>query len=364
MAITRPGGLEVLVGAVVLDPDRAPGGSRPRVGLVLGAGGVLGAAWMTGALPSVQDRLPCPINDVDVVIGTSAGSVLAAALRCRSTIEEMLAFQRGEAAGPLHDPSLLAAQDGPLPPLPHWQIGSPPLLRAALLTPHRVPPWVGASAWLPRGRGRHVTLRATVHALHQQARHRQEPRPPGSPAAPPHWASEHWAGGRTWIVAVDYDSGQRVIFGREGAPHAVLPDAVVASCSIPGWYEPVVIDGRRYVDGGVRSSTSLGLMAGAGVDEVYVLAPMASTEPDRPRKPHERLERRLRHLITHGVMREARALRSRGVRVTVITPGPEDLAVMGVNLMDPRRREAVLETSLRTCAAALGGQDHGQSRVA
>ncbi|HUZ26948.1 MAG TPA: patatin-like phospholipase family protein [Streptosporangiaceae bacterium] len=399
MAITRPGGLEVLVGAVVLDPDRAPGGSRPRVGLVLGAGGVLGAAWMTGALPSVQDRLPCPINDVDVVIGTSAGSVLAAALRCRSTIEEMLAFQRGEAAGPLHDPSLLAAQDGPLPPLPHWQIGSPPLLRAALLTPHRVPPWVGASAWLPRGRGRHVTLRATVHALHQQARHRQEPRPPGSPAAPPHWAGEHWAGehwasehwagehwagehwasghwagehwasghwagGRTWIVAVDYDSGQRVIFGREGAPHAVLPDAVVASCSIPGWYEPVVIDGRRYVDGGVRSSTSLGLMAGAGVDEVYVLAPMASTEPDRPRKPHERLERRLRHLITHGVMREARALRSRGVRVTVITPGPEDLAVMGVNLMDPRRREAVLETSLRTCAAALGGQDHGQSRVA
>jgi NTE family protein len=368
------------VGAVILDPDRAPGGSRPRIGLVLGAGGVLGAAWMTGALPSLASRLPCAINDVDVVVGTSAGSVLAAALRCRATVEEMVAYQRGEAAGLLRGPSLLAAQDGPLPPMPHWRVGSPPLLRAALLTPHRVPPWVGASAWLPRGRARHAALRATVHALHGQALHGQAQHGQAQHGQAQHGQAQHgqaqhgqvgpakapphWVDGRTWIVAVDYDSGQRVIFGREGAPSASLPDAVVASCSIPGWYEPVVIDGRRYVDGGVRSSTSLGLMADAGVDEVYVLAPMASTEPDRPRKPHERLERRLRHLITLAVLREARALRSRGIRVTVVTPGPEDLAVMGVNLMDPRRREAVLETSLRTSAAALGGQEHGQAQVA
>ena len=58
------------------------GRSRPRVGLVLGAGGVLGAAWMTGALPALQDRLPCPLGEVDLIIGTSAGSVIAAALRC------------------------------------------------------------------------------------------------------------------------------------------------------------------------------------------------------------------------------------------------------------------------------------------
>ena len=355
--------------AVTLDPDRQRGGCAPRIGFVLGAGGVLGAAWMTGALPALQDRLPGAINDVDVIVGTSAGSVLAAALRCRSTIEEMVAYQRGEATGLLHDPSLLAAQDGPLPPLPHWGGGSPPLMLAGLLTPHRVPPWVGASAWLPRGRGRHATLRATVQALHLQALHLQ-----ALHLQAQHQQAQHqqdaedqaplWIDGRTWIVTMDYDSGQRVIFGRQGAPSASLPDAVVASCSIPGWYEPVVIDGRRYVDGGVRSATSLGLMADAGVDEVYVLAPMASTDTGRPRKPHERLERRLRHLITHAVMREARALCSRGMRVTVITPGPEDLAVMGINLMDPRRREAVLETSFRTSAAALGGQDHGRSRVA
>ena len=338
--------------AVTLDPDRQRGGCAPRIGFVLGAGGVLGAAWMTGALPALQDRLPGAINDVDVIVGTSAGSVLAAALRCRSTIEEMVAYQRGEATGLLHDPSLLAAQDGPLPPLPHWGVGSPPLMLAGLLTPHRVPPWVGASAWLPRGRGRHATLRATVQALHLQALHLQALHLQAQHQQAQHLQAQHqqaqhqqdaedqaplWIDGRTWIVTMDYDSGQRVIFGRQGAPSASLPDAVVASCSIPGWYEPVVIDGRRYVDGGVRSATSLGLMADAGVDEVYVLAPMASTEPDRPRKPHERLERRFRHLITHVLLREAKALRARGMRVTVVTPGPEDLAVMGVNLMDPRR---------------------------
>src|ERR1039457_3488910 len=132
-----------------------------------------------------------------------------------------------------------------------------------------------------------------------------------------------------------------------------------ASCSIPGWYEPVVIDGRRYVDGGVRSATSLGVMAGAGVDEVYVLAPMASVETDRPRKPHERVERRLRWLFTLALMREANALRSLGIKVTVITPGPEDLAVMGANLMNPRRRTVVLDTSLRTSAAVLASTATG-----
>jgi len=166
--------------------------------------------------------------------------------------------------------------------------------------------------------------------------------------------AQPWVDGATWIVAVDYDSGQRVVFGRPGAPPAALPDAVVASCSIPGWYRPARIGGRRYVDGGVRSLTSLSLMADAGVDQVHVLAPMASTSPGAARGPHERLERVVRGLATNSLLRDARRLHERGIGVTLLTPGPEDLAVMGVNPMDGRRREAVLETSLRTSSAALG----------
>jgi len=55
------------------------------------------------------------------------------------------------------------------------------------------------------------------------------------------------------------------------------------------------------------------------------------------------------------LLREVRALRAAGIAVTVLTPGPEDLAVMGVNLMDPRRRRQVFETSLTTSTAALAG---------
>ena len=337
---------EVSVAAVVFGPDRA---RRGGTGLVLGAGGVLGAAWMTGALAGLADRLPCAAADVDLIVGTSAGSVLAAALRCRAPFEEMVAWQRGQATGLLRESAALAAHDGPLPPLPRWRFGSVPLAWAALITPYRVPPWVAASAWLPHGRGQHAALRSLVTGLQVAS---------GGP--PSSW----WADGRTWIAAVDYDSGQRVLFGREGAPRASLPDAVVASCSIPGWYEPAVIGGRRYVDGGVRSMTSLDVLAGTDVQDIYVLAPMASTEPDHPLRPHLQMERRLRQVLTVVLVRQAKALAARGKRVTVLTPGPRDLAAMGINLMDPRRRQDVLELSFRTSAEALAALDRAAPRAA
>jgi NTE family protein len=340
---------EVPVAAVVFGPVRARHRPGARTALVLGAGGVLGAAWMSGALARLAERLPGPVSDVDLVVGTSAGSVLAAALRCRAPFEEIAAWQRGQATGLLAESVALAAQDGPLPPLPRMRFGSVPLARAALLTPHRVPPWVAASAWLPHGRGRHTALRSLITGLAQRAARD---------------GTAGWADGRTWISAVDYDTGQRVLFGRNGAPPAALPEAVVASCSIPGWYEPAVIGGRRYVDGGVRSMTSLDVLGGTDMTDIYVLAPMASTQPDHPLQPHLRMERRLRQVLTHAVVRQARALAAQGQRVTLLTPGPRDLAAMGVNLMDPRRRQAVLELSFRTSAEALDALDDAAPRAA
>ncbi len=112
-------------------PDRVKSRPRHRTGLVLGAGGVLGAAWMTGALACLQDRLPHAAAEADLIMGTSAGSVLAAALRCGATFEEMAAWQSGDAAGVLGESAALAAQDGPLLPLPRLRFGSVPLAAAA-----------------------------------------------------------------------------------------------------------------------------------------------------------------------------------------------------------------------------------------
>jgi NTE family protein len=306
---------------------------RRRRGLVLGAGGPLGAAWTAGALAALQDRLECPLGELDVLVGTSAGSILACALRCGVDVDAIVAHQRGRTVPGLPDSAEVeAAAHTGLPPLPLPGLGSPRLLLAAALAPLRHPPAVLASACLPTGRGRLDAVEDLVRGLQEHA---------GLPA-------DGWVPGRTWLVALDYDRGRRTAFGHPDAPSAPLPAAVAASCAIPAWYRPVSIDGSRYVDGGCWSTTSLDLLAGLGLDEVHVLAPMASEIPDRPRDPLTRLERRFRRHVTAALRREAAAVEASGTTVHLITPGPEDLAVMGANLMDARRRRDVLETSLLT----------------
>ena len=65
-----------------------------------------------------------------------------------------------------------------------------------------------------------------------------------------------------------------------------------------------------------------------------------------------------------ALLRQAKALSAQGKRVTIMTPSPRDLAVMGVNLMDPRRRQAVLEASFLTSADSLARLDVARPRAA
>src|SRR5262249_59583657 len=95
---------------------------------------------MTGALPAVAERLPCPVAAVDLIVGTSAGSVLAAALRCGISIDEMVALQRGEAVGVLAESGAGDVTGGPWPPPPAFRVGSPPPLPTPFLVPPRVAP--------------------------------------------------------------------------------------------------------------------------------------------------------------------------------------------------------------------------------
>jgi NTE family protein len=324
-----------------------------RTGLVLGAGGLLGSAWMTGALQALSQRLDRPPGELDIVLGTSAGSVLGAALRCGMSVDELLAHQRGAtpaqiapdlvtAGGALPDMRTIERESGDgLPPVPLPWIGSPRLVAAAVAHPLSINPVIAAAGLIPAGRGRMGSLIRVVAALQHRLGATVDGWVPGAPL---------------WVVSVDYDSGRRVVFGREGGPPSTVGEAVLASCAIPGWFTPQVIDGHRYVDGGIASSTSLGLLARPGapeLDEVYVLAPMASHAYDCPLDPVAGMERWARHVFTRWLDAEVRAVRATGTRVTVLTPGPADLAAMGGNLMNPRRRERVLDTALATSADAL-----------
>jgi NTE family protein len=295
---------------------------------------------MIGALGAVQERVGRPLSDVDFLVGTSAGSVLAAALRYGVTPDMLVAHQRGATAPELPDLRALERESGRLPSLPRFALGSPRLLARAVRGPHRVHPSVAVSACVPRGRTEHHTLRRFVHALaHHRGSHGTTVR---------HWPERH-----TWIMAVDYDSGRRVAFGRADAPPAPVADAVVASCSIPGWHAPKRIGERTYVDGGVRSVTSVDMLHRERLDEVYVLAPMASHETDSPFFPVARAERFFRRVIAQSVEREVSRLRATGTTVVTLMPRREDLAAIGINLMDARRRALVLETSLLTSPRQL-----------
>jgi NTE family protein len=257
-------------------------------------------------------------------------------LGCGVSVDQMVRHQRGEPPFP-GDPVIRFDYDrgsgGALPPRPRLLMGSPRLAREVVRRPRQIPPLAAMASFAPRGRGSLASVTGVVRALAASGEWPQQPVP--------------------WIVAMDYDSGRRVVFGRDGAPAATLPEAVTASCSIPGWYEATRIGGRRYIDGGTCSPTSVDVLAGRGLDEVFVLAPMTSFAFDRPVTVAARLERRLRRAFTKRMLREAAKLRASGTRVTMIGPGPEDLSAIGANLMNPRRRRRVLETSLWTSLDAL-----------
>jgi NTE family protein len=158
------------------------------------------------------------------------------------------------------------------------------------------------------------------------------------------------------VVAMDYETGDRVVFGSSCSVPASPAEGVTASCAIPAWFSPVEISGRSYVDGGTVSIASADLASGLGLDEVYVLAPLASFASAPKSTVAVRFLRHWRRPHTRQLVRELAQLRSEGTRVTVLAPGPEDLAEFGMNVMDEQRRRTVLETSLRTTRAMLRSQ--------
>jgi len=307
-----------------------------RRGLVLGGGGVLGAAWMVGALQALQDETGVDVRDFDACVGTSAGSVLVALLGAGVSVGDLVNHQRGSKleSGPLagFHFDYEKASGGERPMRPRAGLGSRELLIRNARQLRQLPPTAVLSAFLPEGRGNLGAVGALI-----------------SHVVPQGWVARD---GVT-VVALDYDTGERVPFGRPGAPPAALPDAVMASCAIPGWYQPVRIGDHRFIDGGAWSSTNLDLLAGEGLDEVFVLAPQVSFDADSPTQWATRLERQWRNRVTRKVVREVEAVHRHGTDVTVLGPGPADLEAIGGNLMDLSRRPSVIETSLRTSALAL-----------
>jgi len=317
-------------------PARAGDSARPRVGVVLGAGGVLGGAWLVGALHAIASESGWDPGTADYIVGTSAGSMVGALLACGVPPWFMVAHSAGEQFKGLSDARGGKAENADRSAGARYRIdrggvalgpGSWRLAFASLARPYRYSPMAVVSGWLPRGLVSTEPLKDTIRRA----------------------CEEKWAPHPNyWAMAVDYTSGRRVAFGRAGSPEAELSDAVAASCAIPGFYRAVEIGGRHYVDGGVYSSSNLDVLREQPLDLVIGLNPMSSLDARAPQNLPQRLAFGMRQAAGRRLGHEAKRLRAAGMEVVLMQPTVPDLDVMGTNLMSGRRRHEVVETAVRT----------------
>jgi NTE family protein len=311
-----------------------------KAGLVLGAGGVLGGAWLTGALHALARETEWDPASADYVVGTSAGAMIGSLLTAGVPPWFMVAHSRGESFEGLTGPDGRPAADADRAAgavfrlhrgLPGIGPGSLRMAFTALSNPLRHTPLQLLAGWLPAGLVSTEPLKEVV----------------GRAVSDP-WV-EH---PNFWAVTCDYRTGRRVPFGREGSPPARLADAVAASCAIPGFYRPVEIGGRCYVDGGVCSPSSVDLLAGRGLDLVICLNPLSGA-PGSSADPRDWLGVLSRGANGRRLAHEVRKVRRLGTEVVTIEPTTDDLRAMGRNMMGVKRRRQVIETAERTVLEQL-----------
>ena len=294
-----------------------------RIGLVLGAGGLVGAAFHDGVLQAIRDAAGWDARNAEVIVGTSAGAHVGAQLRAGQAPRAALRTDRpapGESATRLR----------------RWAPSAPGLLLRGVTRPGSVPIGAMFSGVVPPGR---ISLSGWIHELDR--RHR------GWPTAP------------LWLAAVRLRDGQRVVFGRDDVD-VTVGQAVAASCAIPGWFTPVVIGGEHYVDGGAHSTTNLDLLAGLGLDLVVVSAPMGVARGVY--SPAAALQ--ARGVLRLKLRQEARRVRREGTDVIAFSPTASDLEVMGWNAMAEGRARAVTEQAYASAMRRLRERSEEFARLA
>ena len=301
--------------------------------LVLGGGGVLGEAWMSSVLAGLDEAQEFDSLACREYIGTSAGAIVAASLAAGARPHDRL--------GRLPEP----------PAAPQADADAAAPLRALLDVAARA----SGSAAAPLV-SLALSSTAVGGAMLRRAALRRVPEGSRSLAGLGRLVERSGASwdGRLRIVAVDLDSGRRVVFGAAGAPEVSVSAAVQASCAIPGVFRPLQAGGRSYVDGGVWSPTNMDVAEVARGDRVVCLNPTASLQPARA------MAGALGQLSRAVAAAEALVLERRGARVSTISPDATSARVMGVNLMDPSRRDAVIEAGLAQ-GRALAARAHLQA---
>ena len=306
--------------------------------LVLGAGGLTGQAYHLGVLTALQELTGFDGRKADVVVGTSAGSLVAAGLAGRLSAHDQAAVLGGEpvsAEGRALLQATRARTAAPYEPeavLPNGRRRplAPQAVIAAARRPWGVRPGAVVSSLLPAGRTSTESISYGIRKLH---------------------GTEWPEGGQLRICALRARDARRVVFGAPGAPQVDVGTAAAASCAIPSYFRPVRIGGEDYVDGGGHSPTNADAVLRDHPDLVVVSSPMsfgrgAGRTPDAA----------VRFAVRRYLAREVRLLRRRGATVVVFQPTAQDLQAMGLNPMRMLRAPKVVRTVADSVRSRLEAQ--------
>lgn len=307
--------------------------ARPRIGLVLGGGGPVGHAYHCGALRANEEATGWDPRSADVVVGTSAGAQVAALLRGGMGTADLFARVTGDDMTP-GGAAVASHYTRPEPGSGgggrSWRPASTERLLRALRRPWEAHPGTLVAAMAPEGR---TPLTPMADGLREVF-------------------GDEWPAEPSWFVALRVDTGQRVAFGRPGAPHTDVGRAVAASCAVPGMFAPVEIEFSRYVDGGVVSPTNADLLADERCDLALILAPTTARTG-----AGMHADTALRHLLRAVLDAEVRKLAKAGIASYVVQPGATELKAMGVNALDVARMEPVAHAARDAMAELLADPD-------
>lgn len=293
-----------------------------RVGLVLGGGGITGAAYEIAALMSLRMATGWDPNGSEVVVGTSCGAFVASLVRHDALGLDSLVLP--------HDEREDVAE----------RIRSHVYSRASSAQ---------MAKWLRYGLVPGVRRPGLTMFLGSPARY--------TAAGIGDWVRNHigeeaagsWPKMPTAVVAYDLRSSTRIAFGTLGAPEVCMADAVAASSAVPLVFHPYPIGDDLYVDGGVASGTHADLVLGSQkpLDLVLILAPMAATEHRRRARFHEKM---LDRVGNRSLREEIDLIRTAWPDCDIVTlaPSPSVQNAMRPNPLDPRR---AVPTFMRTLIA-------------
>ena len=290
-----------------------------RVGLVLGGGGITGAAYEMAALMAIEMATGWDPNDSEVVVGTSSGSFVAALVRNEALTLDSLVKPTDDRVAVAERIRSHVFVKGPSVNVRKWvRHGLVPGVRRPGLTL-----FLGSPARYHAGG---IADWLTTHI--------------GSDAA------ASWPEKPTAIVAHDLHSRSRTVFGTESAPEVGIADAVAASSAIPLVFRPYALGDELYVDGGVSSGTHADLVLGSAepLDLVLVLAPLAA-EVSRMRARF--YERMFDHAGARSLAGEIAIINAEWPECDVVTLSPSP-SVQNASRPNPLDASRSVATFMRT----------------